>query len=152
MTAKNRGVEARLFDYISDSIAHTGYYNLNGIKLCALGVGTVEMAVETGPQHCNPMLLIHGGVYSTLLDAVMGNAIRSTGVVGVTCSMSVNFMAGAPLGERLVGRGRVTRAGRNMIYAEAELYCGEKLIATALGTFFRTGEIDVNEAMGAQRR
>ncbi|MDO4540562.1 MAG: PaaI family thioesterase [Syntrophomonadaceae bacterium] len=152
MSCENRGVADKLYNYLCDSVAHTGYYRLNGIELTALGPGEAELSVLTGPQHCNPMQVIHGGVYSTLVDAAMGNAIRSTGVIGVTCSMSVNFVAGAQQGELLTAKGRVTRVGRSMIYAAAELYCGEKVMATAIGSFFRTGEIDFENTMGAGHR
>lgn len=145
MACENRGLEERLFNYLRGSVARTGYYILNNIEFTALAPGMAELTVTTGPQHCNPIGMIHGGVFSTLVDAAMGNAIRSTGVVGVTCNMSVNFIAGASQGERLSAQGRVTRAGRSMIYAEAELRCEEKLIATAIGSFFRIGTIDLDD-------
>jgi len=146
MECENRGIDQKLFDYLIHSVAATQYYQLNGISLQALSPGKSEFMVTTGPQHCNPMGIVHGGLFTAMADAAMGNSIRSLGMVGVTCNLSANFIASVPPGETIVAKGSVTKAGRTMLYAEAEVRCGDKIIMKAIGSFFRIGDVNPEQA------
>ncbi len=143
MKAENCGIEESLFKYLIESISHTPYYQLLGIKITKVGKGMAELAVCANQNHTNPLGAIHGGLIMSLADAAMGNAIRSLGIKGVTVDCSTALISGALLGELVVGKGRVIKAGRNMIFAEAEVFAGEHLIASSKASFFKTGEIDL---------
>ncbi|MEN6324810.1 MAG: PaaI family thioesterase [Syntrophomonas sp.] len=142
MKAENCGIEESLFNYLIESISHTPFYQLLGVEIAKVGKGMAELAVCANQNHTNPLGAIHGGLIMSLADAAMGNAIRSLGIKGVTVDCSTAFISGALLGELVVGKGRVLKAGRNMIFAEAEVFAGEHLIASSKATFFKTGEID----------
>ncbi len=142
MEEVNLGIPPGLFAYISKSVQETPYYNLLGIQLEKLGPGHAELSITTTRDHANPLGLIHGGLITSLGDAAMGNAVRSIGFSGVTVDMSTAFIAGAPFSEKITASGDVIKAGRKMIFAEARLYAGEKLLAHLKGTFYRIGEIE----------
>ncbi len=141
MNAINSGIEARLFDYLLHSLQDTPYYQLLGFKLVQLGPGLSEFEVLTEEKHCNPLGLIHGGLVMSIADAVMGNAIRSIGVNGVTVDVSVSVIAAVPHGSVLRATGKVRRAGQKMIFAEAEVWCKDRLMGQAKGTFYNQGPI-----------
>ena len=141
MKAENCGIEESLFKYLTESISQTPFYQLLGVEIIKVGKGMAELAVCANQNHTNPLGAIHGGLIMSLADAAMGNAIRSLGIKGVTVDCSTAFISGALLGELVVGKGRVLKAGRNMIFVEAEVFAGEHLIATSKATFFKTGEI-----------
>jgi len=141
LSAVNDGLDKKLFEYLQKSIKNTPYYQMLGIELSALAPGRADIKVVAGQQHSNPMGLVHGGLISSLADAAMGNAIRSLGIKGVTVDMSIAFTASARMGDTIVARGKVLKSGKNMIFAEAEVYAGDVLIGHSKATFFRVGEI-----------
>lgn len=141
MQAENCGIDQNLFNYLVESISHTPYYKLLGIEISKIGQGKAELQVCANQNHTNPLGAIHGGLIMSLADAAMGNAIRSLGIKGVTVDCSTAFISGALLGELVVGKGSVLKAGKNMIFAEAKVFAGEQLIASCKGTFFKTGDM-----------
>lgn len=141
MAAINAGIDEKLFDYLLHSTQDAPFYQLLGIKLIRLGPGLSEFEVTTEEKHCNPLGLLHGGLIMSIADAVMGNAIRSTGITGVTVDISVSIMASVSYGSVLRATGKVRRAGKTMIFAEAEVWCKDRLVGQAKGTFFNQGPI-----------
>lgn len=50
---------------------------LIGIKLASYQPGSAQLELKTGPQHHNPMGIVHGGILCDLADAAMGVAMAS---------------------------------------------------------------------------
>jgi len=140
----NQGVEEELFNYLVHSIEMTPYYQLLGVKIRLLGPGLADLEVEVSHQHTNPLGAVHGGLYMSLADAAMGNAVRSLGIKAVTVECATSMMAGASLRETIKARGTLEKVGKNLIFASARVTAGEKLLATTKGTFYRVGLIDIN--------
>lgn len=144
MNPTNQGIDEKLFAAIIKTNAQAPFYRLLGISTRALGPGCAEMAVLTESTHGNPLGLTHGGLIMTLADAAMANAIRATGKKAVTVNCDVSFLASAPVGREIVGRGKVDRAGGRLGFASAELICDQQVIATSQGTFYVVGEIELD--------
>lgn len=142
MTTINNGINEKLFDYIQHSIQKTAYYNLLGIELTLLGAGYAELAVTAGEKHTNPLGKVHGGLVMSIGDAAMGNSIRSLGITGVTADCSVSFPGAAQLGDLITAKGKVTKAGKNLLFAEALVYANDKIIGQSKGTFYKIGDIE----------
>lgn len=143
MVTINAGIEERLFAYILHSIQKTAFYKLLGIELTLLGPGYAELSVEAGEKHTNPMGKVHGGLIMSIADAAMGNAIRSLGITAVTADCSVSFPGAAQLGERITAAGKVSKAGKSLLFAEAQVFAKDKMIGQSKGTFYRIGDIEV---------
>ena len=141
MEAENHGLDKKLFAYLNKTIAATPYYHLLHIELRSLSPGRAEFQVIGGPEHTNPMGMIHGGLITSVADAAMANAVRSLGVKGVTTDISVALPATARLGETLVARGRILKTGTNLLFAEALVHAGERLVGHGKATFYKIGEI-----------
>ncbi|MGI6549242.1 MAG: PaaI family thioesterase [Syntrophomonadales bacterium] len=144
MIPSNQGIDERLFAVITETNSKAPFYLLTGITTKTLGPGWVEMAVQTRDEHGNPLGITHGGLVSTLADAAMANAVRTTGKKGVTVNYGINFFTTAPMGKEMVGRGRVDRIGSHLYFASAEVVCEDKVIATTQGTFYIVGEIELD--------
>ena len=142
MDAENNGLDQKLFDYLQKSIKETEYYKLLDIQLQLLAPGYAEIRVVAGPQHTNPLGLIHGGLITSIVDAAMGNAIRSLGLTGVTVDLSVGLTAGARVGDTIVARGKVLKSGKSMIFTEATVYCGDTMLAYSKATFYKICDIN----------
>jgi len=95
--------------------------------------GTFEMTAE--PQHVtmrarpdesvyNPIGMVHGGYITTLLDTVAACAIHTTlpaGVPYTSVEIKVNFLRAVQGGMDLIAHGWVTKPGRKVAFAEADL-------------------------------
>ncbi len=139
--AINNDIEEWLFKNIEESLQATPYYNLLGIELAELRKGEAVLKVITSRQHTNPIGKIHGGLLTSIADAAMANAIRSLGVKGVTVDMSTAFIAAAGLGDEIIAKGKVVKAGRDLYFAEAEITSNDKILVRCQGTFYKIGEI-----------
>ena len=103
------------------------------------GRTTVELQLK--PHHLNIAGAVHGGLYMTLLDSLMGHAaitfLDNRAAPVATSSMTTHFLEAMDLG-RVTGEGRVITLSEKYITAEAELRDeGGRLIATAEAIFTR---------------
>ncbi|CFW97565.1 HotDog domain [Syntrophomonas zehnderi OL-4] len=140
--AAAQGQDKQLFDHIKHSIQTAPIYQLLGINMQRIESGFIEMTVKLGEIHTNALGIIQGGVIMTLADAAMGNAVRTLGIKGVTVDCSVSFPGAAQLGDTLIAQGKVIKAGKNLVFAQADVYTDDKLIGSSQATFFNTGKLE----------
>lgn len=100
--------------------------------------GVSRLRIAAGPHHMNNIGILHGGVICTLLDVAMGSAARlKAGVPVMTVDMHVMFLAAAR--GAVIAEGRVIRAGRSILFAEAEVRTENgETVARSTGVFKRT--------------
>lgn len=106
-----------------------------GIEAVAFAEGRTRLRLEVAPEHRNNLGIAHGGVLCTLLDVAMGTAARCTiGTACMTLDMQVSFLL--PGRGVLLAEGWVLRAGRSLVFCEAEVRteAGE-LVAKSTGLF-----------------
>ncbi|RDK10076.1 PaaI family thioesterase [Cupriavidus lacunae] len=76
-------------------------------------------------RHYNPLGIVHGGWFATLLDSAVGCAVHSTlpaGKAYTTLELKVNMVRALTDGVRLVrAEGKVIHAGRQVATAEGRL-------------------------------
>jgi acyl-CoA thioesterase len=137
----NAGLDEKLFDYLQKSIKETNFYILLGLELQLLGPGYAEFRVVSTPQHNNGIGLIQGGLLLTMVDAAMGNAIRALGIKAATVDISTSLTAGVRVGDTIVARGKVLKAGKNLIFTEGQVYVGDKLVGDSKATFFKISDV-----------
>jgi uncharacterized protein (TIGR00369 family) len=113
---------------------------LMGFELVEVGEGRVVFAAVPGPEHYNPIGMVHGGLAATLIDSATGCAVHTTLPAGVgytTLEFKSNFV-------RAIGRdtgrirctGEVLHRGGTIATAEARLTADEsgKLLAHGVAT------------------
>ena len=119
-----------------------GFNAQNGIMLTDWENGFGALRVELSAHHVNPMQLVHGGLYSTMLDV----ALAMTGsyrpepdplIPGLTLSLTTQFLASATLDDRyLVAEARRTGGGRSIFFADGAVRTPSgRILATASGVF-----------------
>jgi uncharacterized protein (TIGR00369 family) len=106
------------------------------IEEIGLFEGRTRLRMPLQPFHGNNMGIVHGGAICTLLDVAMGTVARThVGRPVMTLDMQVQFLA--PGQGVLVGEGRIVRAGRSLLFCEAEVRAEEtgELVARSTGLF-----------------
>ena len=98
--------------------------------------GLVSQAFYALPRHTNGIGLVHGGMLSAFTDGLLASAVGfGTGKVGVTIHLSIDFLHMARVGEWVKGEGRLTRATRDVAFAEGRAYVGGHDVVRASGVF-----------------
>ena len=107
------------------------------IEDLGLAEGISRLRIVPGPHHMNNSGIVHGGVICTLLDVAMGSAARlKAGAPVMTIDMHVMFLA-AVRGV-VTAEGCVIRAGRSILFAEAEARTESgETVARSTGVFKR---------------
>jgi uncharacterized protein (TIGR00369 family) len=112
------------------------FASLCGVEALGFENGKTRLRLALKPEHGNNLGIAHGGVICTLLDIAMGTAARCTiGLPVMTLDMQASFIG--PGRGVLIGEGRVLRAGRSILFCEAEVTTEDtgELIAKASGVF-----------------
>jgi uncharacterized protein (TIGR00369 family) len=106
---------------------------LMGFELVEVEEGRVVFAAVPGPEHYNPIGMVHGGLAATLIDSATGCAVHTTLPAGTgytTTDVQVRFVR--PI-TRDSGRieciGEVVHRGRTLATAEARVMAGDRLLA-----------------------
>ncbi|MGH2736549.1 MAG: PaaI family thioesterase [Actinomycetota bacterium] len=90
------------------------------------------------PEYCNSAGNLQGGVLAAFADALLGGATAArlpADTYPALAEMKLSIFRPAPAGTTLTGRGYVIKAGRRVLFAEAEVYDDhDRLIAKASGT------------------
>jgi len=87
------------------------------------------------PKHLNRSGNLHGGMLMTLADQAMAMLARQ--VVGskrhATIELNIQFVGGVKLGEFVVACPEVTRATRSIVFMQAKMFVGDRLVVTTSG-------------------
>lgn len=87
-------------------------------------------------RHCNALGIVHGGMYMTFLDALMGFVVwRESGSQALTVRITCDFLAVARPGEWVEGVARLTRTTRALAFCRAELHVGARPVLSGSGVF-----------------
>lgn len=96
----------------------------------------VEQAFFALPRHCNGVGLVHGGMLSAFMDGVLAGAVwRGAQKRAVTIHLSIDFLHMARAGDWVHGEARLTRATREVAFAEGRAYVGGHDVVRASGVF-----------------
>jgi uncharacterized protein (TIGR00369 family) len=123
---------------VARSFARQGLMETLGARLAGVRPGEVDIALPIAPHLSQQHGFAHAGAVASIADSAAGYAALTlmpadAGVL--TVEFKINLMAPAA-GERLIARGRVVKAGRTLLVAQAEVEAeaGDKRRAVALLT------------------
>jgi uncharacterized protein (TIGR00369 family) len=113
------------------------FSTLNGPYFHRIGEGgLVEQAFYAQARHTNGIGLVHGGMLSAFMDGLLaGAAGRATGLVGVTIHLSIDFLHMARKGDWVLGEARLTRATKDVAFAEGRAHVRGVDVVRASGIF-----------------
>jgi uncharacterized protein (TIGR00369 family) len=99
------------------------YFELLSMEINSLAPGQSSLEVTVQKKHLQPFGMVHGGVYSSVVDAAAFWAVYpllEEGVGLTTVELKLNFLAPASEGY-LVAKGRSLRTGKTLCLAEASI-------------------------------
>jgi uncharacterized protein (TIGR00369 family) len=125
---------------IQTSFAKQGLMTTLGASLVTIAPGLVEIAITPTPAISQQHGFVHAGAVSAIADTAAGYAALTLmppdrGVL--TTEFKINLLAPA-IGDRILARGKIVKAGRTLTVAQAEVFAStngtEKLIALLTAT------------------
>jgi uncharacterized protein (TIGR00369 family) len=137
---------------IRSSFAKQGLMRTLGATLGNVSPGVVEIVIRPDAAISQQHGFVHAGAVSAIADSAAGYAALSLmpadrGVL--TTEYKINLLAPA-VGNRIVARGRVVKAGRTLTLAQTEVFAEsdgqEKLIALLTATLMTVeGRADISD-------
>jgi uncharacterized protein (TIGR00369 family) len=125
---------------VRDSFRRQPFMALLGARLGEVAPGRCEIRLRYRPELSQQHGYFHGGVIGTLADNACGYAgftLAPADATILTVEYKLNIVAPG-VGELLVGRGEVVRAGRTLVVCRADVVAvqdgSERLCATSLQT------------------
>lgn len=109
-----------------------------GGTLLKIEEGYVEMQIIVREDMCNPMMILHGGVASAIMDEIMGWSIFTLGREHkyTTINLNVEFLAVIKKGESIFCSNHISRAGQKIIFNEANIVNADgKILAKCTASF-----------------
>ena len=88
-------------------------------------------------NHLNAAGIAHGGFISAVVDAGAGTAAYRAADKNlvVTISLEVKFISAVKLGQELMGKTKIQKKTKSMIFLTCELMASNKIAATASGVW-----------------
>jgi len=131
-------IDPQLEARIRERLGVSEFVKWFGIELVSLGYGEATLRISLEPHHLNPGGIVHGGVVATLLDGVIGIALRTRLPLDrthVTLQLQVTYLRSVRTGS-ITAHGTTVRSGRRVGYGEAELTDEDgTLLARATATY-----------------
>ena len=86
-------------------------------------------------NHLNAAGITHGGFIATFVDAGAGTAAHRSADQKpcVTISLELKFISAVKLGQELVGKTKIQKKTKSMVFLTCELTAEDKIVATASG-------------------
>ena len=96
-----------------------------------------EFTAIINENHLNAAGITHGGFIAAFVDAGAGSAAYKSADQNmcVTISLEIKFISPVKLGQKLVGKAKIQKKTRSMVFLTCELKTDNKIIATASGVW-----------------
>jgi len=108
---------------VAEAVNTCPFFELMSMRLESFAQRTSHLEIVLREKHLQPYGMVHGGVYAAILDAAAfwaAYADVDEGVGLTTIEIKVNYLAPVSSG-RLIGKGRLIKAGRTICLAEADI-------------------------------
>ena len=86
-------------------------------------------------NHLNAADITHGGYIAALIDAGAGTSAHrsANGAPCVTISLDLKFIGASKTDDEIIGKTKILKKTNTLIFLFCELFCNEKIIASASG-------------------
>jgi len=94
-----------------------------------------EFKTTITEKHLNAAGITHGGFIAAFVDAGAGTAAHRSADQSpcVTISLELKFISAVKLGNELVGKAKIQKKTKTMVFLTCELTSTNKIVATASG-------------------
>ena len=96
-----------------------------------------EFKATIKESHLNAAGITHGGFIATFIDAGAGTAAHRVADQKpcVTISLEIKFISPVKLGQELIGKTKIQKKTKSMVFLTCELITENKIVATASGVW-----------------
>ena len=96
-----------------------------------------EFKTIINENHLNAAGITHGGFIAAFVDAGAGTAAHRSADQNpcVTISLELKFISAVKLGQELIGKTKIQKKTKSMVFLTCELTAGNKIVATASGVW-----------------
>lgn len=130
-------MDAAIKQHLLERVHMNPYVNYLEIDFVEIDAGRVVAKMPLKPEQRQYSGVIHGGILAAFADTVAGFAAYTMTPSDrdvLTAELKTSFLRAA-WGNELTGVGTVVKSGRNLQFAECEIFCDGKLVSKASGTF-----------------
>jgi len=109
--------------------------HIGGLTTKKINDSNYELYAEVKDINLNTSKIAHGGFICSIADTGMGNAAHRVAQNKrcVTISLDVKFISAASLGQKLLGKVKIQKKTRTLIFVTCEISNPENIVATASG-------------------
>ena len=88
-------------------------------------------------NHLNAANITHGGYLSALVDAGAGTAAHrcAENQPCVTISLDLKFISASKVGDEIIGKVKILKKTKTLVFLFCELKCNNKIITSASGVW-----------------
>tara|TARA_B100001758_G_scaffold244212_1_gene255229 strand:- start:1206 stop:1568 length:363 start_codon:yes stop_codon:yes gene_type:complete len=96
-----------------------------------------EFKATINENHLNAAGITHGGYLSALIDAGAGTAAHRSAENApcVTISLDIKFIGASKLGDEIIGKVKILKKTKTLVFLFCELQCNNKIITSASGVW-----------------
>ena len=111
--------------------------NIGDLSFKKIDESNFEFSITVLEKFLNTGGIAHGGFIATIADTGMGNAahISAGNKRCVTINLDIKFISAGKLKEKLIGKVKVLKKTKTLVFISCEIYAVEKIVATASGTW-----------------
>ena len=108
-----------------------------GLLFKTISESEYEFKATIKENHLNAAGITHGGFIATFIDAGAGTAAHRIADKKpcVTISLEIKFISPINLGQELIGRTKIQKKTKSMVFLTCELKAADKIVATASGVW-----------------
>lgn len=116
-----------------------GYIGHNGPLFTKRDGDSVILGTRILERHCNLLMVSHGGFLATFMDMVMPISGRVSKHVPdnylLTITLTLDYLAGAPVGSWLEGRAEVIKTTKRMVFMTGMIHADGVPVTRGNGIF-----------------
>ena len=108
-----------------------------GLLFKTISENEYEFKTTIKENHLNAAGITHGGFIATFVDAGAGTAAHRCAEQKpcVTISLELKFISAVHLGQELVGKTKIQKKTKSMVFLTCDLTVAKKIVATASGVW-----------------
>ena len=111
--------------------------HIGGLTVKKINDFNYEFYAEVKDINLNTSKIAHGGFICSIADTGMGNSAHKAAQNKrcVTISLDVKFISAASLGEKLLGKVKIQKKTRTLVFVTCEISNSKNIVATASGVW-----------------
>ena len=108
-----------------------------GVLFKTISEKEYEFKTTIKENHLNAAGIAHGGFISAFVDAGAGTAAHRSADQNpcVTISLELKFISPVKLGQELIGKAKIQKKTKSIVFLTCELTTQNKIVATASGVW-----------------